>query len=94
MHTNKLSHTTFFLCHIKTDAPVFSKRICHITFGQISHVYKQIKIVTDKLATENVLVWARLNFNLFLSIPDLLLLLWLTSDDFTCQGETSRTGKG
>ena len=40
---------TFFLCHIKTGAPVF----------QQTHLPN--KMVTEKLATENVLVWNRLN---------------------------------
>ena len=33
-------------------------------------------------------------FDSFLSVPDILILLWLTPDDFTRQGEKSRTGKG
>ena len=34
------------------------------------------------------------HFNPFWSVPDLLILLWLTLDNFAQQGETSRTGKG
>ena len=33
-------------------------------------------------------------FNPSRSIPDFLLLLWLTPDNFSRQGETSKTGKG
>ena len=34
------------------------------------------------------------HLNPFRSVPDFLILLWLTPDNFTQQGETSGTGKG
>ena len=64
-----------FSCHLKTGAPVFHMRklfriLCDkYISGKFSQVHEQINMVTEQLATENVLVWTRLYNELPLQPP-------------------------
>ena len=56
----------------------------HSTAGSCSCCYNDNELTS----------WMNYCFNSLRSVPDFLILLWLTPDDFTHQGETSREGKG
>ena len=45
------------------------------------------KVSTSVLLHTNTLT-------IFQLVPDISIVLWLTPDDFTCEGETSQIGKG
>ena len=56
-HEQTFAHHIFSLPHKKLQQMYFS----HKSSGKFSHVHEQIKKVTEKPATENVLVWTRFN---------------------------------
>ena len=58
-HDQNIQETIFILSQ-KLARQFFSKRICHIKFGQIFSYRRANKNCHTKIATENVLVWMRL----------------------------------
>ena len=49
------------------------------------------RVLVKKTVSKLLFIYASLNH--FWSVPDYMILLWLTPDDFTSQGKTSRTEK-
>lgn len=58
----------------------------------------QTLVKNFKISKVNDILWLfsqnGCKFNFFRSVPNFLILLWLTPDNFTLQEETSPTGRG
>ena len=76
MHTNQLSHLTFFLYHIKTDTPGFkqnAKCIYHKYWAIFSCIHEEINKKLQEVVTENLLAYRVYKSLTFINISKLFV---------------------